>query len=224
LAKPIRYCAVPGCAARCKGQGMCTTHYMRQRRHGSTDDRPRGRRPKTLTVCRECGKPEVGRGLCRRCYATWLRHGEDRPRCTVDGCERPRYSKGLCSLHYGRTKRTKRVAGTSRLTLKSREERFWAKVNKAGPIPGAHPELGPCWEFTAGKGAGYGRFQRWLAHRFSYELVHGPLPKGVHVHHRCEYRSCVNPAHLKAIAADAHAVETWISTLRSTGYTVIAPA
>jgi hypothetical protein len=35
-----------------------------------------------------------------------------------------------------------------------------------------------------------------LAHRFAFELAHGPIPKGMHVLHRCDVRRCVNPLHL----------------------------
>lgn len=28
-------------------------------------------------------------------------------------------------------------------------ESFWAKVDKNGPAPANHPELGPCWTWTA---------------------------------------------------------------------------
>jgi hypothetical protein len=37
-------------------------------------------------------------------------------------------------------------------------ERFWAKVDKNGPIPAYRPDLGPCWLWTASKRAdGYGQ-------------------------------------------------------------------
>ena len=74
-------------------------------------------------------------------------------------------------------------------------ERFWAKVNKTDS----------CWLWTASvnRTTGYGRFARRHgdgvdAHRFSYELAHGPIPAGLDVHHTCWVRHCVNPAHLEA--------------------------
>jgi len=73
--------------------------------------------------------------------------------------------------------------------------RFWSKVNKTDT----------CWLWTAAPdGHGYGKLQVGTfkkprltsAHRFSYELEYGPLPKGKHVLHHCDVTLCVRPDHL----------------------------
>ena len=88
--------------------------------------------------------------------------------------------------------------------------RFAAKVSTAGPLTA---DLGRCWEWTGGLDVdGYGVFRgegRVLrAHRYAWEQVHGPVPVGLVLDHRCHdpqscaggtscpHRRCVNPGHL----------------------------
>lgn len=91
---------------------------------------------------------------------------------------------------------------------KSREERFWEKVDKDGPV--LKPQLGKCWLW---KGTidyhGYGKFSTGTpeqrgkdipAHRFAYESSCGLIPPGLELDHLCRNPSCVNPSHLEPVA------------------------
>ena len=72
-------------------------------------------------------------------------------------------------------------------------ERFLSKfVNE--------PNTG-CWLWTDSLyTTGYGKLRDGKkirrAHRVSWEQTYGPIPDGLLVLHRCDTRSCVNPAHL----------------------------
>ena len=79
--------------------------------------------------------------------------------------------------------------------------RFWAKVNKDGPL---HPRLGTrCWLWTACRSGKYGTFytggRHIGAHRFSYGLHNARSIEGLDVDHKCHNELCVNPEHLRAV-------------------------
>jgi len=75
------------------------------------------------------------------------------------------------------------------------EERFWCRVSIGS--------WSSCWRWTGYRNPlGYGRLRghagtKILAHRFAFELVHGPVPRGRYVMHRCDNPACVNVAHLR---------------------------
>lgn len=66
--------------------------------------------PKTCSVD-GCGKPTVGRGLCRMHYSRWYTTGvigpaesiaRKRKKCVMRGCEYMTTARGLCRTHYSR--------------------------------------------------------------------------------------------------------------------------
>jgi hypothetical protein len=96
--------------------------------------------------------------------------------------------------------------------------RFLAKLAVAGPAP-AGAVLGPCWPWTGALNSdGYGVFRvgpdRLVrAHVYAHEIVHGPVPAGHELDHRCHdwrrcgrtdasdpHRACANPWHTRAVS------------------------
>lgn len=71
-------------------------------------------------------------------------------------------------------------------------ERFWNKVQRSSG----------CWTWLSTQtDRGYGVFtdrrgHAMRAHRFSYQLTYGEIPKGMLVCHRCDTPLCVRPDHL----------------------------
>ena len=71
--------------------------------------------------------------------------------------------------------------------------RFMSNVDVRG--------LNECWSWIGYKRPdGYGEFnsgnQSRRAHRHSWIIFRGPIPKGILVLHRCNNKTCVNPKHL----------------------------
>lgn len=120
-------------------------------------------------------------------------------KCLFDECERNAISKSYCDKHYRRWLKYGDVnnSGSRKVDDGNAIERFHKKyhINENG-----------CWIWAAGtrpnsKGTLYPR--HWSddgksigAHRFSYELIHGAIPKSLYVCHKCDTPLCVNPDHL----------------------------
>lgn len=95
------------------------------------------------------------------------------------------------------------------------EERFWRKVRKTKT----------CWLWTACQnGTGYGEMNigagraeaglKALAHRMSYEMCIGKIPKGLTIDHLCRNTLCVRPSHLEAVTLREN-------ILRGTGFAAV---
>lgn len=117
---------------------------------------------------------------------------EERKPCNAPGCE-ALITAAYCAKHATRLKRHGNLNGQR--PHGSAVDRFWRQVNQTDG----------CWLWTGSiASTGYG--VHWTdekklvgAHRFSYELLAGPIPEGLFVDHRCRVRSCVNPAHLEPV-------------------------
>lgn len=127
--------------------------------------------------------------------------------------------RGMCLKHYTRWRKYgDPLVKRNRWDGETPADRFWAKVNKNGPLPEQRPELGPCWVWTgATMGSGYGHFRMngsgHGAHRIAYELSGGVIPDGLELDHlchpgdgscpraTCRHILCVNPAHLDPVTS-----------------------
>ena len=79
------------------------------------------------------------------------------------------------------------------MTIRDYKEHLEKRSEKI-PIAG-------CWLWTgAKKKDGYGNIrykdQVWIAHRLSYQIFRGDIPKDGLVLHKCDVPSCINPHHL----------------------------
>lgn len=83
---------------------------------------------------------------------------------------------------------------------KTTKERFLEKVFKLEDIISPHVNT-PCWLWTGKPGSfGYGHIHcdgiLCMAHRLSWIINKGNIPKGLSVLHRCDIRNCIRPSHL----------------------------
>lgn len=117
--------------------------------------------------------------------------------CKLPECSEKHFGKGYCNTHYQRNLRhgdPNKVKFQRSPLSSTDEENFASKV--------AFSML--CWNWKASTdNGGYGLLrlkdtQKLIgAHRYSYELYKGNIPKGMLVDHLCHNTSCVNPKHLR---------------------------
>ena len=117
----------------------------------------------------------------------------DKPTCSIDGCDRPAKARTWCMRHWKRWDRTGSPTGTTRPSL---SERFWPRVQPAGPFD--------CWLWEGPKDKkGYGHFENTTAHRIAYRLLVGD-PGALELDHECRTPACVNPYHLDPVTGEVN--------------------
>lgn len=117
--------------------------------------------------------------------------------CKVNSCESVVTAVALCNSHYMRQWRHGSPLKGGRCYAKgSKLEQLMSFVDK--------DNVSGCWNWNGSKSRlGYGayrlNYKTQRAHRYSYELLVKPIPKGLYIDHLCRNPSCVNPKHLEPV-------------------------
>lgn len=113
--------------------------------------------------------------------------------CLTKGCEAKPVKRGMCDRHYrsalkkGGIQRARVFGGTvkDRLLFHSKY------ISDTGCRE---------WIGSVHQATGYGNItingSTVSTHRASWETANGPIPSGMHILHKCDNPSCINPEHL----------------------------
>ena len=147
-----------------------------------------------------------GEATCQPCRDARARYSRRRDAlagtCKEDGCDRAVRARDWCGTHLSRVDRHGSPVLVVPLTA---AQKFWP-LTIDGPVPAYAPHLGACLLWTGPIGSkGYGKFSHgrgnlWLAHRWSYTEVVGPIPDDLpELDHLCRVQTCVRPHHLEPV-------------------------
>lgn len=145
-----------------------------------------------------------------------------RPPCTIDGCADPQVGRGWCRKHYLRWHKTGDPMRV-RKPVRTGVRLFDPGMYNATPLET------PCREWLGRRDPkGYGLIGRagkhWRLHRYVWTVVHGPIPEGALIMHRCDNPPCYRLDHLMLGTAKANTHDMLTKDRQSNGSNRTNPA
>lgn len=166
-------------------------------------------RPKSIPKsCADCGVDISPRAT--RCDPCGRQH---RWKAFRESSEQNPNPSGLCQCGCGKTAPISKKTHVSRGYYAGKPVRFIPGHNVAQMTARVrYPlnEQSPCWEWEwklTSHGYAevvYHKEEQPGAHKVIWEAIHGPLEEGMLLHHICENKRCVNPAHLDVMRWGDH--------------------
>lgn len=137
--------------------------------------------------------------------------------CSIPNCERKHKGRGWCESHLLKYRRYGSPLGTSSLRGQPGESPT-TRLNRIGWIV----QENGCWEWKGARGeAGHGQIRignrSRQAHRVMFEILHGEIPEGENILHRCDNPPCINPDHLFSGTQKQNIHDMWAKD-RQQGY------
>src|SRR3990167_8037879 len=115
---------------------------------------------------------------------------------------------GLCRCGCGASTPIATYTDRARGRFKGQPYRYIRGHNRRlSGVPYLEQDCGyntPCWIWQRSLGkSGYGNIARdgkiIKASRYYWEILNGPMPKGLEPDHLCRVRACVNPTHIEPV-------------------------
>lgn len=159
-------CSVQDCSQPARSKQLCTYHYGRFWRAGTTEPFiPKRTQPCTVRTCQQ---KQVARGYCPKHLARLYTHND--------------VSVSKCLLAQGSSPAERFWSRVDKHgpTMTHMRTKCWEW-------------LGAC--VSGGYGSLWVEGRNWSAHRYAWFLAHGTDPATC-VLHRCDNRKCVRPLHL----------------------------
>lgn len=169
---PTSPCNVVDCGRPLRANGMCTTHYYRERRNRELPEDACGSEHGGCKI-EGCRRVHAGNGYCMP-HLKQSRSGRG---------IRPVIARGLITTEDDLRQRLRQGLVTSASTFEGSPCLEWSRgfANGYGTIKHSVPGLST------------------RVHVIAWVLQNGPVPAGRELDHRCRNKGCANVAHLEAV-------------------------